>query len=138
MRRRKERDKKIPRNIFVSDCGNFVAIRIPHEADSVSFDVWRHDGSELFEGTKYVAVDIEGRGYNPRTMFTDDFAHPQKIVGSWTNLGHENREGEWIEAFEVILQDLETKESLTVQFHTALASLAPRYEKRRKENGKGA
>jgi len=118
-------------NIFVSDCGNYVAIRIPGQPEGIDFDVWRHDGSEFWEGTKNVPVPGKKGCYNPRTIYTDDFALPKKIIGSWTNLGHENRKGEWIEAFELTLHDLETKESITVQFHTPLLSLAPRYVKRR-------
>ena len=118
-------------NIYISDCGNFIALRIPMQPED--FDVWRHDGSEYWEGTRYVQVPGKKDCYNPRTFYTDDFTHPKKIVGSWTNLGHENRKGEWIEAFELLLHDLETKESITVQFHTPLLSLAPLFEKRRKK-----
>jgi inosine-uridine nucleoside N-ribohydrolase len=119
-------------NAFISDCGNFVAIRIPIQPGGINFDVWRHDGSEYWEGTRYIPVPSGEEGcYNPRTLYTEEFTHPKKIVGSWTNLGHDNRKGEWIEAFELILHNLETKESITVQFHTPLSSLAPLFGKRR-------
>lgn len=121
---------KIKRNnIFVSDCGNFVAIRIPGPVYP-AFDVWRHDGSEMWVGSKYVKVP-GSTGYNPQSLYTEEFAKSTKIVGSWTNYGHEKRDGEWVEGFELTLDDLETKEGFSVEFHTPLISLAPRYEKRR-------
>ena len=127
--------KKKP-NIFISDCGNFIALRIPAKPEWINFDVWRCDGSEFWEGTKDVEVPGKKGCYNPRTVYTEEFTHPKKIVGSWTNLGHDNRKGEWIEAFELSLCDLETKESFMVQFHTPLSSLAARYEKRRRNKEK--
>ena len=124
-------EKKRP-TIFISDCGNYIAIRVPMQPEWINFDVWRHDGSEYWEGTRDIQVPDGKKGcYNPRTYYTEEFTHPKKIVGSWTNLARENRNGEWVEAFELTLHDLETKESSTVQFHTPLLSLAPRYEKRR-------
>ena len=121
-------------NVFISDCGNYIAIRIP--GAQPTFDVWRHDGSEFWEGSKYVSVPGEKGCYTPRTIYTEEFAHSKKIVGSWTNLGHENRKGEWIEAFELTLDNLETRKGIFVQFHTPLSSLAPRFEKRRRNGGK--
>ena len=122
-------------NVFISDCGNFIAIRIP--GPQPSFDVWRHDGSEFWEGTKYIPVPSGKENcYNSRTLYTEEFTHPKKAVGSWTNLGYENRKGEWIEAFELIIYDLETKEDFTVEFHTPLSSLALQYRKRRKNSEK--
>lgn len=124
-------------NIFVSDCGNYIALRIPTQPEWINFDVWRYDGSEFWEGTKYVQVPDKKVGcFNPRTIYTDEFAHPKKIVGSWTNLGYENRKGEWIEAFELSLCNIETKESFMVQFHTPLVSLAPQFRRRRRNSEK--
>lgn len=115
-------------NIFISDCGKYVAIRI----QGIEFDVWRLDGSEYWEGTRYVPVPDTKEGcYNPRTVYTEEFARPKKIVGSWTNLGHENRKGEWVQAFGLTLDNLETGKGIFVRFHTPLLSLAPRYEGRR-------
>ncbi len=88
--------EKRKNTIFVSDCGGFIAIRIPGLVYP-AFDVWRHDGSEMWVG----------------------------------NRGHEKRNGEWVEGFELSLYDLETKESLSVKFHTTLSSLAPQYGKRK-------
>ena len=125
-------NKKKKHNLFISDCGNFIAIRIPMQPEGINFDVWRHDGSEFWEGTKYVPVPDGKEGcYNPRTLYTEEFAHPKKIVGSWTNLGHDNRKGEWIEAFELTLDNIETGKGIFVQFHTPLLSLAPQYRRRR-------
>jgi hypothetical protein len=121
--------EKKENNVFISDCGNYIAIRIP--GPQPTFDVWRHDGSEFWEGTKYVPVLGEKGCYIPRTVYTDDFAHPKKIVGSWTNLGHDNRKGEWVEAFELTLDSIETGKGFFVEFHTPLRSLAPQYRERR-------
>ena len=123
-------------NVFVSDCGNYIAIRIP--GPQPAFDVWRHDGSEFWEGTRYIPVPSGKEDcYNPRTLYTNEFTHPKKIVGGWTNLGHENSKGEWIEAFELTLDTLKTEKGIFVQFHTSLSSLAPRYVKRRGDSENG-
>jgi len=122
-------NKKKRNNIFVSDCGDFIAIRIPSPIQP-AFDVWRHDGSELWVGSKYVKVPGTN-GYNPQSMYTEEFAKSTKIVGSWSNRGHEKRNGEWVEGFELILDDIEKKEGFVVAFHTTISSLTPRYEKRR-------
>lgn len=121
-------------NIFISDCGEFVAIRLPGPIYP-AFDVWRHDGSEMWEGSRYVPVPSgKPNCYNPRTLYTEEFTHPKKIAGSWSNRGHEKRNGEWVEGFELLLHDLETKESIYVGFHTPLHSIAPLYQKRRQAN----
>lgn len=104
---------------------NFVAIRVPTPIQP-SFDVWRHDGSEMWEGCRYVQVpNAKKGGYNPRTLYTPEFTHPKKCVVSWSNLGHYNREEKWVEAFEIELYNAETDESFDIQFHTPLLSLAP-------------
>lgn len=126
--------EKKKNNVFISDCGNYIAIRIP--GAQPTFDVWRHDGSEFWEGPKYVPVRGKKGCYTPRTIYTEEFAHSKKIVGSWTNLGHEKRKGEWVVAFELSLYNLEMKEKFIVQFHTPLSSLAPRFEKRRRNGEK--
>jgi len=119
------------KNIFISDCGEFVAIRIL--GLQPSFDVWRHDGSEMWEGTRCIKVTGKKECYNPRRLYTEYHANPKKIVGGWTNMGHENRNGKWIEAFKLGLYDLETNQSFNVMFHTSLSSLAPFFRRRRKK-----
>ncbi len=121
--------EKRKNTIFVSDCGGFIAIRIPGPVYP-AFDVWRHDGSEMWVGNRYVKVPGT-KGYNPQSLYMKEFAKSTKMVGSWTNRGHEKRNGEWVEGFELSLYDLETKESLSVKFHTTLSSLAPQYGKRK-------
>lgn len=117
--------------IFISDCGNYIALRIP--GLQPAFDVWKHDGSEFWEGHKYVELPEKNRCYNPRRMYTKEFARPTKTVGSWSNLGHRSRNGEWHEAFALILYDLETDESFKVRFHTGMATLAPNFRERRQQ-----
>lgn len=120
------------KTIFISDCGNFIALRIPGP-DSISFDVWRVDGSEMWNGNRYVKAPGTN-GYNPQSLYMEDHARNTKIIGSWTNLGHEKRDGTWVEAFELSLHNLETEKSLSVAFHTPIESLAPLYDRRRAHN----
>lgn len=122
------------KNIFVSDCGNFVAIRIPGPV-SYTFDVWREDGSEMWTGNRWVKAPGTS-GYNTQSLYMEEHAKNTKIVGSWTNLGHEKRDGAWVEAFELSLVDLTIKESFSIEFHTSIGSLASQYKKRRR-NDKG-
>jgi hypothetical protein len=115
--------------IFVSDCGEYIAIRIP--GLQPAFDVWKHDGSEFWEGTRYVELPNKPKCYNPRSMYTEEFARPTKGVGSWINCGHRTRNGEWYEAFELVLYDLVTNESMKVKFHTGVATMLPNFRYRR-------
>ena len=117
------------KNVFVSDCGFFVAIRVPNPVGPL-FDVWRHDGSEMWIGERYVKVP-GCDGYNLQRLYTEPDAKNTKIVGAWANLGHEKRDGTWIEGFELSFVDLKTKERHTAIFHTAIGSLAPLYKSRR-------
>jgi len=125
--------KKEKNNIFVSDCGNFIAIRIP--GPLVSFDVWREDGSEYWEGDTYVTAPGT-KGFNSRWLYSEEHARPTKIVGSCTNYGHEKRDGTWMARFELGLYNLQTKETIKAQFKTILKSLAPLYKKRRARGGR--
>lgn len=109
--------------IYISDCGNFVAIQILGEIQP-AYDVWRHDGSEYWEGNRYIEVPGKKGCYNPRDLYTDEFTHPKKIVGSWSRL--------MPQGFKLLLHDLETGVSLDVSFHTPIKTLAITFEKRRK------
>ena len=121
-------------NVFVSDCGNYIAIRVVGRENTPGFDVWRHDGSEYWEATRYVQVPGKEKGhYLPRRIYTEEHANPRKIVGSWTNLGHEKRNGKRSEAFMLTLNNLDTNEGFRVQFHTAVNSLAPLFNVRREK-----
>ena len=108
-------------NIFISECGNFVALRVP--GIQPNFDVWRHDSSEMWEGERYVELPYKKESYNPRRLYTDKFTHPKKIVGSYSNIK---------KGFEVILHDLEIKKSITIRFNTPTKSLSSYFAKRRK------
>jgi hypothetical protein len=121
--------KKFRSTIFVSDCGGFIAAKIPGPVQP-AFDVWREDGSEMWIGNRYVKAPGT-TGFNPQSLYLEDHARSTVIVGSWTNLGHEKRDGSWAEAFDLGLYNLETGKHSTVRFRTPLASLAPLYEKRR-------
>ena len=118
-------------NIFVSDCGNFVAIRVPGP-DYQTFDVWRHDGSEMWIGERYIQAP-GSMEYTPKSMHTDPHARSTKIVGSWSNRGHRKRDDTWIEGFELLLHDLYTGKSYYALFHTSIASLTPLYTSRRQK-----
>ena len=89
-----EMNKPKRSNIFISDCGNFIAIRIPGPM-SYMFDVWREDGSEMWIGNRYVKAPGTN-GYNPQSLYMEEHARSTKIVGSWTNLGHEKKDGTWL------------------------------------------
>lgn len=121
-------------SIFVSDCGNFIAIRVPTPIQP-AFDVWREDGSEMWIGNRYVKAP-GSEGYNPQRQYTEEHAQNTKIVGSLTNLGHKKKDGTWVEGFNLGLYDLKTDESIRVVFHTPIGSLAPFYKKRREKAGK--
>lgn len=121
-------------NIFISECGEFIAIRIP--GMQPNFDVWKYDGSELWEGERYVERPDKKGCYNSRRLYTEGFAQSKKIVGSWSNFGHYatkgEKKGKWIEEFEVLLHDLENKKSLIVRFKTPIKSLSPMFSSRRR------
>lgn len=123
-------------NIFVSTCGDYIALRVP--GIQPNFDIWKSDGSEMWEGERYVELVDKKACYNPRRLYTESFAQPKKIIGSWSNFGRRitNRKnrGEWVEEFEVILHDIATKTSITVRFNTPLKSLSPFFGVRRKKD----
>jgi len=125
--------KKEKNKIFISDCGNFIAIEIPNSI--LSFDVWREDGSEFWEGTKYVKAP-GSKGLNSRMLYTEEHAQATKIVGSCSNLGHKKRDGTWVERWELGLYDIQTGEGIRVPFESVLESLAPLYRRRRGEGEK--
>lgn len=118
-------------SVFVSVCGNFIAIRVPSPIQP-AFDVWREDGSEMWIGTRYIKAP-GSNGYNPQRLYTEDHAKSTKIVGALSNIGHRKRNGTWVEGWNLELYDLKTDESIRVEFHTPIRSLAPQYKKRREK-----
>ena len=109
-------------NIFVSDCGNYVAIRVLSVLQP-AFDVHSHDGSDLWLCNR----DFKGGVDRTRENCPDI----TKWVLAWRNDGRHKRNGKWAEGFISTLYDFEKEERIDVGFHTPLLSLAPRYEKRR-------
>ena len=114
--------KKTISNIFISDCGNYIAIRVLCLLQP-AFDVCRHDGSDLW------VCNRDKKGGVDRTR--ENCPDITKWVLAWLNDGHRKRNGEWVEGFISTLYDFEKGERIDVAFHTPLLSLAPHYEKRR-------
>ena len=110
-------------NIYISDCGGFVAIRVPTPVQP-TYDIWRHDGSEMWEGTRYVQVpDAPSGQYLPQRTYMEEHAQVNRCVPRWSKL--EN-------GFEVTLLNIYTNERIDVTFHTSAKSLSPTFSKRRK------
>ena len=115
-------------NIFVSNDGTFIAIKIPDNnapPDAPGFDVWMHDGSEFYEGVRYIEHPTD-TSFAPRTTFQKRYTHPAKQVVSYTKRG--------AVSFDLELLDTKTNETRVVRFNTSMRSLAPGFVKRREKN----
>ena len=115
------------RNIFASIDGNFITIKIPDNnapPDTPGFDVWRHDGSEFYEGVRYIKHPLEAI-FVPRTTFQKRYTHPTKQVVSYTKRG--------AVSFDLELLNTNTNETRVVRFNTPMRSLAPSFIKRREK-----
>lgn len=96
--------KKRP-NIFISDCGNYIAIRAVSLLQP-AFDVCGHDGSDLWMSNR------DPKGGVDRTR--ENCPDITKWVLAWLNDGHRKRNGEWVEGFISTLYDFEKKERIDV------------------------
>ena len=115
-------------NIFVSIDGKFIAIKIPDNnapPDTPGFDVWMHDGSEFWEGTRYIEHPTDA-SFAPRTTFQKRYTHPTKQVVSYTKRG--------AVSFDLELLNTKTNDTFAVRFNTPMRSLAPGFVKRREKN----
>lgn len=109
-------------NIFVSSDGEYVAIKIPDTEHS--FDVWAHDASVMYEGTRYIERPDATGEFAPRRVYQKRYTHPKLSVGVFTKRGATAFELELLDGDEIVK---------TVRFNVGVPSLASSFVKRREK-----
>lgn len=88
--------------LWISDCGRYVARR-----EDAAGDALRYDVIELATGIVWL-----GKRYRPTGWHDTDrrFTHAEfpRMLTGWINLGRRLRSGRWIPAFELSFADCDT------------------------------